>query len=374
MKARFGCITSAVAAAVVLMSAAPVTAKDFVFATFVPPSHGIVVTALKPMIKELDQATNGGIRFSLKPGAQLFGPKTSITSTGEGIADATTGIPSYTPSLLPHMNIIAELQMFMSDGRIGGAAAMDTVLTDCAECQNDYKKAGTILLAGYATGGNSLFCNKTVDTLAKVKGKKIRTTGATGRWAKAMGATPVRMGIPDMPGALERGQIDCVIGPVAWIKSYGLVDTVKSILEFPMGAYPAAHLVVMNLEIWKARSTQEKKVLLRHFSRAMARAIVDGYLKFDDLGRAAVKSKGVPIFKGGNEFANLMAKHKKNEIAKIVVQAGKRGVKDPKKVIDAYLRNLDKWQKIMAGVGSSADAFDQALWANLYSKLDPEKL
>jgi TRAP-type C4-dicarboxylate transport system substrate-binding protein len=366
---------SAAAAAVALgLSASTAMAKDLVFATFVPPTHGIVVHALNPMIAELNKATNGSVAFTLKPGAQLFGAKESISSTGGGIADATTGIPSYTPSMLPHMNIIAELQMFMSDGRVGGAAAMDTLFNDCPECQNDYKKVGAILLSGYATSGNTLFCNKKVDNLAAAKGTKARTTGATGRWAKAMGATPVRMGIPDMPGALERGQIDCVVGPVAWIKSYGLMDSIKSVLDFPMGAYPAAHLVIMNHDSWKARTTDEKKIMLRHFARGMARAIVGGYLEVDEGARAAVRAKGIPIYQGGQEFADLMQRHLKDEIETISAQAAKRRVKDPKKIIDAYLRNVDKWKGILAKAGPGATAYDQALWDNLYSKLDPEKL
>lgn len=353
--------------------ATAVSAKDLVFATFVPPTHGIVVHALDPLIKELKAQTNGSVNFTLKAGAQLFKGPESITATGRGLADATTYAPHYNPSLLPHVYILVDLQLVAPNGVIGAAAAMDTIF-HCPECMNDYKKANTILLAAYGTGTNNLWCRKDVKTVADAKGLKIRTSGATGRFVKALNATAVGMAISEMPGAMERGQIDCVIGPLAWIKSYGMIDSVKSVLDFPIGSYPAANTLVLNLDTWKRFTPAERKIVFREAALAQARATNDGYLKYDDEATKELAAKKIPINVGGKDYDELLEKHLVNEIAATIEGAKKRGVADPKKVIDMFLANVKKWRGILGKAPYDTAAYDKALWDNLYSKVDPEKL
>ena len=374
---KLGNMTAGAAALLASLSAgglAPdASAKDLVFATFVPPTHGIVVHALDPLMKELSEATGGSVNFILKPGAQLFKGPESITSTGRGLADATTYAPHYKPSLLPHVYMLVDLQLLAPNGAIGAAATMDTVF-NCPECQDDYKKANTLLLAAYGTGTNNLWCRKDVKTLEDAKGLKMRTAGATGRFASAMGGTPVRMAISEMPGAMERGQIDCVIGPISWIKSYGMIDSVKSILDFPMGSYPAAHIAVMNLTTWKERTPAERKTMLQHFARAQARATNDGYLKFDDAAMEDINAKKIAVNKGGADFAALLEKHLGDEVSTTIEGAKKRDVKDPQKVVDLFQANVKKWTEILGPAPYDTEAYYKALWDNLYSKIDPEKL
>lgn len=363
----------AVAVAASLIAAVPASAKDYVFATFVPPTHGIVVHALGPMAKEIAVSTDGRVNFVLKPGAQLFSPDVSIPSTGKGLADATTGVSAYTPSELPYFNLVNELQMFVKDSRSAVAAGIEMLLKDCPECQADYAKLGAVVLANYSTE-SVVFCGKPLRTLADLKGKKIRTTGGAGRWAKAMDATSVRMGIPEMPNAMERGQIDCVIGSMSWVKSYGLIDTVKGIIDYPMGTLPGANLVVMNRGVWKSLTPADRKAMMRHFSRATARATIDGYLKYDDDVRAEAAKKGISLVKGGKEFDDLMAKFLADERKAVITQAAKFRIKNPEKIVDTFLANVKKWDALVKDVGKDSTKFDQVLWDNLYSKVDPEKI
>lgn len=373
LRLRAGRFAAAMVAGLAAGLPAAAQAKDYVFATFVPPTHGIVVHALNPLIDEIKADTKGSVSFTLKPGAQLFKGPESITSTGRGLADATTYAPHYNPSQLPHVYILVDLQLVAPNGVVGAAAAMDTIL-NCPECMNDYKKANTLVLALYGTGTNNLWCRKDVKTVADAKGLKIRTSGATGRFVKALSGTAVGMAISEMPGAMERGQIDCVIGPLAWIKSYGMIDSVKSIVDFPIGSYPAANTLVMNLDTWKGFSAADKKAVWRRAALAQARATNDGYLKFDDEALKEIAEKKIPINAGGKDYDELLEKHLVSEIAATVEGAKKRGVADPQKVIDLFLANVKKWSGILGKAPYDTAAYDKALWDNLYSKIDPEKL
>jgi len=49
-------------------------------------------------------------------------------------------------------------------------------------------------------------------------------------------------------------------------------------------------------------------------------------------------------------------------------------VKDPEAILDAHARNVEKWQKLSKDIGRDPDKLTEALWREVYSKLDPEKL
>jgi TRAP-type C4-dicarboxylate transport system substrate-binding protein len=348
-------------------------AKDLIYATFVPPSHGIVVYALEPLARELKAETKGSVNFVIRAGAQLFKGPTSITSTGQGLADATTYAPHYKPSLLPHSYMIIDLQLLVPAGHIGAAAAMDTVF-HCPECQGAYKKAGTILLGAYGTGPQNLWCRSEAATVAQFKGKRVRTSGATGRLVKALGGTPVNMAISEMPGAMERGQIDCVIGPKSWVTGYGMIDNVKFVLDHSLGAYPFAHIAVMNLNTWKERTPAERRIMLRHFARAQARSTIDGNIGFDDRSVAAMKERNVSFKPAGEDYRAVVREQIETEKKLAIEGARSRGVKNAQKIAAMFEANLKKWEKILENKPLTWQAYDQALWENLDSKLDPEKL
>jgi hypothetical protein len=59
-----------------------------------------------------------------------------------------------------------------------------------------------------------------------------------------------------------------------------------------------------------------------------------------------------------------------------VIEAAKKfGVKNPGAIIDAYTKNLKKWQKLTAGIGNDdTDKLAVLIWEHIYSKIDLSKL
>ena len=51
-----------------------------------------------------------------------------------------------------------------------------------------------------------------------------------------------------------------------------------------------------------------------------------------------------------------------------------KGVKDPNAIVKAHLENVAKWEKIYAKTGDDPAKFAQALWDEVYSKINPDKL
>jgi TRAP-type C4-dicarboxylate transport system substrate-binding protein len=385
MKSRFAMLATA-AAAMAWMSGAAVAQKAYTYGQWLPPKHNINLKALKPMIEELGK----DVPWRLVTGGQLFSAKSSLKSIGNRTAEAGLIVPSYTRSNLKHAYIIADMLMLGKSELVMNAAGLNTLFFDCPECLGDYDKAGTIYLSGYGVGGYSLLCRKMVKSFADAKGLKLRTTGALGRWARAIGGTPISMTMGDVPEAIKRGQIDCIIGPIAWLKSYPIADAVKSIYNYSLGSYSTVGLVVMNRAAWDSYSDAQKRKMWDVQPGAIARGMIDGYLGDDLTSRAMAKKLGIPITPAGPDVAPLWEKHKKNEVATVLKNAKKLGVKNPEKIVNAMIKNIDKWTKIIAAsglsdtiaqagldkdaLGPATEKYRKLLVEHIYSKIDPLKL
>lgn len=376
------------AAAAIAFAVSPASAqKQYTYGQWLPPKHNVNLYGLAPMFKEL----GSDVPWKLVTGGQLFSAKSTLKSVGNGTAEAGLVVPSYSRTSLKHAFVIADLLMLGENELIMNGAALETYFMDCPECLNDYKKNDTIYLAGYGVGGYSLLCRQEgIKTMADVKGLKLRTTGALGRWARAMGGTPVSMTMGDVPEAIKRGQIDCIVGPIAWLKSYPIEDSIKSVLNYGYGSYSGLGLVVMNRKAWDSYSDAQKIKFWNALPGATARTVIDGYIGDDLRARAMAKGLGIAIYPGGNDIKQLWDEHKKNEVATAVKNATKLKAKDPQKIADAFVKNIAKWTKIVndAGLGNmianatpgegglkaATEKYRQLMVEHIYSKVDPLKL
>ena len=83
---------------------------------------------------------------------------------------------------------------------------------------------------------------------------------------------------------------------------------------------------------------------------------------------------GVQKVAVGKDFDELMAKYKAIERERNGKVAKGFGVADPDAILDAYAKAIEKWRGLSKDIGRDPDKFTEALWREVYSKLDPEKL
>jgi len=322
----------------------------------------------------LTKKTGGKLKWKLLTGGQLFGLRASLTGTGGGLADAGIIVPSFFQSKLPHVYVIVDLAMFANDGLVANVAAADTIFNNCPNCLKDFKKQKVVPLGFYALTTYKLLCNTKVTNLAEVKGKRMRTSGANGRWARAMGGTPVQMSGSDMIQGLQKGQISCTIGPLGWIKAYKIDEYVTHVLDFPMGNFTAAMHFVMNRRSWDGLTLSQKQTMINAMPESNAMASIEGYAKDEAIGINMLKKRNAVFTKGGKEFETLMAKHLQNDMKSIIAGAKKRGVKNAAEIISAYRANVKKWEGILAGKSRDKETVKGLLHKHIYSKLDASKL
>ncbi len=350
--------------------AGPALAEDYNYATFVPPQAANNTIALEPAFKTIAEKTDGGVNIKMFAGGQLLGAKDMLAGVRDGIADLGFVIPVYAPSALPNSVVISDMMPYGSDPIAVAGASLQTQLLDCPQCQKDFADNNLTYLGGHVPTPYRLLCRDDVKSLADIKGLRMRGgSGAMARTAEALGGTPVNMGAGDMYEALERGQLDCVVGPVAWLRQYSLGEVIQSVIGEPLGVLGGLGLVTWNADAWNGLTDEQKQVVIKEIPGIVARATVDGYIADDEAVRAEYEGK-VAFHDEVPEIRQALDKINEEGLPAIIEAAKARGATDPKAIAETYLKNLERWRKLSEEkIKGDTEALAQALWDEIYSKV-----
>ena len=364
----------ALALAVTLASAGPSQALELIYGSWVSPRHSVMRNGTPEFFKDVTKATNGELTFRLVAGGQLANVKGTIPGLKDGLFDLGFVIPPFAPSYIPAINLMFSTQFFGRDGIAATGAQLETMLLNCPQCLAEAKKSGIITLGGFATTPFVLMCRGKVSGPADLKGLKVRAVGGAIQTLRMAGATPVAMSPAAATQALQRGAVDCVLGPPAWLRSYGYQDVVKYVLDYPLGMTgPAMHLGISRKRYYSLTASQ-RKALVMAAPRSVAIATIVGYIKTDEKISADAKKKGVTFVPGGTAFDAIVAKREKDQREANIKAAARFNIPNPDKMLDALAANHKKWQGLSKDIGHDIDKFAAALSKEIYSKVDPEKL
>jgi TRAP-type C4-dicarboxylate transport system substrate-binding protein len=350
-------------------------AKELVYGILAPLTHPGVVAGVKPLFDQLEQDTNGAMKWRIVPNGQLLTGPGTLPGLRDGLADGGYLITPYARSSLPNTNFIYDLFQFGTDPAAVAGATAETLLLKCPQCIEEFRRNKIVWLIGVGLSPSRLLCSKEVNSLADVKGKKIKGTGGVeARWIHAMGAVHLNMTMPDAVVAAERGTIDCMIGPIAFIKAYGLWDVVKYVPDSVMGVFRTMGTLVMNRPSWDALSPAEKQAIVKRSAMATSMVTIKGYIQYDEDVKKEGVGKGIK-FGGGDDIDALREKHVVTDRAALIADAKKeRGVRDPEGLMEVHLELLKKWDRIVKQTGHDIDKFAEAMWNEVYSKVDLSKI
>ena len=375
MKILHRAIISAAAVAVVAMSsAAPQTAsaKELIYGSWTPQVTYTNRVLFPKVFKEIAAETNGAIQWKLIAGGQVVGPKDSFNGPGDGLVAASFGIAIYQPNLVPALNTIYSTLVFQGDSTVGSPAAMETFYMDCPQCLAEFKKLNLVGISGWTTTQYHLACRQPITKVEQLKGLRIRGKGGPAQLWELAGAVPVASTLPESLTLLQRGGMDCMHTTYGWLQTFSYGDFAKYVTDYPMSMSGPAMGMMINRDIWNGFTKEQKMI---HLRKAAYITAAEGAIDFgsgqEKLLKLVEKKKGVKLVHADPAgFEALVDKFEGVQRASIVDAAKKFGVKDPGKIIDAYKKNIAKWQKLAKGVGFDADKLDKLVWDNIYSKID----
>ena len=106
-----------------------------------------------------------------------------------------------------------------------------------------------------------VFCNAEIASLSDLAGLKIRASGRmTAKLLEALGAEGVTIGFGEVPGALQRGVVDCAVTGAGSGYSAGWWEVSTHLLPIPLGGWDPV-VTAINLDKWNSLSAEHQALL-----------------------------------------------------------------------------------------------------------------
>ncbi len=304
------------------------------YSIFFPATHA-QAKAGESWAKEIEKRTGGKVKINIFAGGSLTPADQTFDGVEKGISDIGMSCFAYTRGRLPLLEAL-DLPMGYPNGTVATLVANDFV-----KKMKPKELDGVKVLYLHAHGPGLLHTQKPVNSMADMKGMKIRSTGLSAKIVEALGGVSVAMPQGGTYEALQKGVVQGTLAPMETLKGWKQGQVVKYTIDCTNIGYTTAMFVTMNKNKWNSLPKDVQKVFddvsqewIAVAGKAWDDADAEGY-KFstglgnkmiklsaaeEDKWEAAVKpvaagyikameSKGLPGKQAVQEVASLIKKH-----------------------------------------------------------------
>jgi TRAP-type C4-dicarboxylate transport system substrate-binding protein len=288
------------------------------YSTHMPAQHGVTLNAID-WGKEIEKRTQGKVKFTVMAGSTMLGADKCYDGVVKGIADAGLAVPGFTRGRFPLSEVL--------DLPLGYKSA--TAATRLANLY--YRKfmpkefAESRVMYIFAHGPGVLHSKKIVNTLADVKGMKIRCTGLSAKVVSAIGAAPVAMPVGEAYDALSRGVVDASFASVEAASAWKLAEVTKYIIESPAIGYTTSFFVVMNKRVWDSLGPETQKIVEK-VNEEWIELEANGWEKMEKHGRDFALKMNNKMISFSKEDDEKIAQAMKPLLDEYVANAKKSGL------------------------------------------------
>jgi len=348
-------------------SGAAIAQTEIVYGSYSAPAATLNSAGLTPYLEKVEELSGGGLRTQLIAGGALVGTKTTLPGIRDGIVDGGMVVALYHPTDLPINNTMTGLMAFGGDGRVDAAAAIETTLFDCPSCLREWENWNVKYIAGYSTTGYSVICTEPANSLEDLAERRIRAPGGSGRMAVALGMTPVNLTVTETYEGLQRGQVDCTFAQAGWLRSFSLADVAKHVMLTETGSALGGSLLNLRLDKWKELTEDQKRALVDAAPTGVA-GFVFGYMAEDEAALEEARQRGVTAVAPPAEVMEVLRRHAEADVETVVSLSEERGVENAEEISAAFLKNHEKWQRIVAERGHTREGYEAALRDEIFSR------
>jgi TRAP-type transport system periplasmic protein len=264
---------------------------------YLPPNHQMHKN-LVTWGEDLDKQSNGRLKLSIFPAAQMGPMPRQYDLARTGVADIAFFLHGALPGRFP-LTEVAQLPYTFNRVENGVSKAISTseasgILTALSpQLAAEYE--GTKPLYFIATPTVSLFFNKTeVRSPAAMKGLRLRHNGPIGAaMLEAWGASPAAIAPAELADALAKGTIAGMMFNYEAAKSFQMAASLKSVT--PLDAYAATFALVMNAEKYQSLPDDLRKLIDDTTGLAAAKRVGAIYDEAEDEGRKYLRAANVDI-------------------------------------------------------------------------------
>ncbi|MFK7859386.1 MAG: TRAP transporter substrate-binding protein [Granulosicoccus sp.] len=197
----------------------------------------------------LPAASEGKLSVSLTTHNQMnLGIADVYRLLGDGVYDVAMTVADYAVADAPELEglDVPLLALTADDARAMVDAARPMVM----DIYRDRFNSQLLAIAPYPP--QVVFCNAEIASLNDLKGLKVRASGRmTAKFLEALGAEGVNVSFSEVPGALQKGVVDCAVTGAGSGYSAGWWEVSTHLLPIPLGGWDSV-VTAMNLDKWNS--------------------------------------------------------------------------------------------------------------------------
>lgn len=204
----------------------------------------------------LPEASDGRITVEMTTFNQLGSNGSDVFRLlADGVFDVGMTVADYTVADAPELEGL-DVPLVATDAQ-AARAATEAARPLVEDIMRERFNAKLLAIAPYPP--QVVFCRDEISSLADLAGRKVRGSGRmTTQFLEALGAEGINLAFSEVPGALERGIVDCAITGAGSGLNSGWWESANYLMTLPLGGWD--HVVTaMNLDKWESLSpaTQE---------------------------------------------------------------------------------------------------------------------
>lgn len=249
------------AAAVVMISSVATAAEiNLKLHHFLSPKSPAHAKMMVPWADKIEKASNGRVKIDIYPSMSLGGrPPQLPRQVRDGVVDMAWFLNGYASGVFPRTEVFE-----LPGVHQGQSAATNRAMAEMYEeyLSEEYKGLKPLLL--HVHGGNAMqMVDKEIRSPADIAGLKIRIPSRTGAWVlEALGASPVKTSVPELPAALSKKVVDGALIPFEIIPALKIHEQTKYQIEGPGGKRlgTATFQIAMNQGVWDKLPADIQKI------------------------------------------------------------------------------------------------------------------
>jgi TRAP-type C4-dicarboxylate transport system substrate-binding protein len=206
----------------------------------------------------LPEASNGELEVSLTTHDQMgLGVGDVYRLLGQGVYDVAMTVADYAVADAPELE----------------GLDVPLVATDAATAREMVEAARPMVDDIYANRFNSkvlaiapyppqvVFCNADVSGLDDLQGLKVRASGRmTAKFLEALGAEGINVAFSEVPGALQKGVVDCAVTGAGSGYSAGWWEVSTHLMPIPLGGWDSV-VTAMNMDKWNSLDPEMQELI-----------------------------------------------------------------------------------------------------------------
>lgn len=240
------------------------------YGTFVTETH-VCSRAFKSFADGVTQRTNGMVTFE-----EFYSVKAKeiLPYITEGTYDIGVFMTGYYPGAFDLANAVAV--PFTGSAVDAKSKAYQQVLKEFPDLQKEFTdKHNVKLIMPHVFSEVALGISKRINSVADLKGTKVRAVGYQSIVVDSWGMVPVSLSPPEWYESLQRGVVDGIFGATPGVLGiYGVHEVTKYYIDTGAGGTTLL-AAIMNLDSWNKLPPEFQKIFEEEAARVMSEEYPD---------------------------------------------------------------------------------------------------